>query len=200
MTKMAKRNSLVFSLIFLTALTANNVFAAQVYKTDPVHTSLGFAVKHLMVSTVRGEFTDFTGEIQFDQGTLNDFKADVVIQAKSINTHDGDRDNHLRSPDFFNVADYPTITFKSNKIVAKGQGYEIFGDLTIRDVTKQIAIPVSIAGPVLSPFGSQVIGLSGQVTIDRQDFGISWNNTMDQGGLLVGNNVNIVIEIEAHKK
>ena len=184
----------VFAFFF-----ATNVFAAT-YTIDKVHTTLGFAVKHLMVSMVRGEFTDYSGEINFDKENLKNFSSEVVIQAQSINTRNDDRDKHLRGADFFDAAQFPTITFKGKKLLQSGKNYTIVGDLTMKAVTKTISIPVSIAGPIKSPMGDEVIGISGEATINRQDFGVSWNKTMDQGGLMIDDHVKLVIEIEAHKK
>ena len=179
-------------------LTVGQSFAA-LYKIDNAHSQIGFAVKHLMVSTVRGDFQDYTGQLEFDPNNLNNFMADVAIQAKSINTQNQGRDTHLSSADFLDVATYPAITFKSKDIHAAANGYEIVGDLTIHGVTKQITLPVSISGPVKSPSGDDVIGLSGETVINRQDFGVSWNKMMDQGGMVLDDNVRLVVDVEAHQ-
>ena len=188
----------IFTLLFF--LFLSQISFAATYEIDPVHSNLGFAVKHLMVSTVRGSFTNFSGEIRFDPKDTKVFETDVVIQTQSIDTRNLKRDDHLRSSDFLDAAGYPTINFKGKKLSGKKGGYTIIGDLTIRGVSKEISIPVEISGPVESPFGTQVIGISGETAINRQDFGVSWNKVMDQGGLVVDNNVKLVIDIEAKKK
>ena len=191
---------------FLSSLTVLGImllgipaFGAE-YTIDNSHTSLGFAVKHLMVSTVRGEFTDFQGTITYDPADLSATQINVNIQANSIDTRNADRDKHLRGAEFFDVDKYPTVTFASNTLKKNGDGYILVGDLTIKGITKTIEIPVTIAGPVKTPFGADAIGLSGQTTINRQDFGVSWNKQMDQGGYVVENNVLLDINVEAHSK
>ncbi len=179
---------------------AQPLLAADKYEIDSVHSNIGFSVKHLMVSTVLGHFNDYTGAIEFDKSDDAAFKADVTIQTQSIDTNNENRDKHLRNADFFDAEKYPTITFQSKKLTAAGDGYEIVGDLTMHGVTKEITIPVTIAGPVKGPSGADVIGLSGTTTINRQDFGISWNKGLDSGGLVVEDNVKLIIDIEAHKK
>ena len=197
MTRLSKIGIFV---VLMSLLTISQSFAA-VYTIDNVHSQMGFAVKHLMVSTVRGDFRDYTGQLEFDPNNLNNFTADVTIQTQSINTNNQDRDNHLRSADFLDAVKYPTITFKSKEIHAATSGYEIVGDLTIHGVTKQITLPVTINGPVKNPLGGgeEVIGLTGETVINRQDFGVSWNKTMDQGGMVLDDNVRIVVELEAHQ-
>ena len=175
--------------------------AATSYEFDQVHSQIGFAVSHLVVSKTKGEFKQYTGTIAFDKEDLAGSSVDVTIQADSIDTENEKRDNHLKSPDFFNVAEFPEITFKGKEIKENAGGYEIIGDLTLKGVTKEITIPVEINGPVVHPNnGKKVIGISGQTTINRQDFGVSWNKTMDNGGLVVGDEVTVMIEIEAHSQ
>ena len=192
--------------VLLAALTVGGFLVgaqalfAETYDIDGSHSTIGFAVKHLMVSTVRGSFTDYKGQIEFDGANLDAFKADVTIQVKSINTSVEARDNHLRSPDFFDAEAFPAITFVGKKLEAQGDGYVLTGDLTIRDVTKEIAIPVSISGPVKTPFGSDAIGLSGEITINRQDYGVKWSKALDSGGMVVEDNVKLLIDLEAHHK
>ena len=194
-----KRFVVVSGAVFTLALSGTNVLAQNIYKIDRSHSSIGFAVKHLMISTTKGEFTDYTGEIRFDPEDLSSFSVDVVIEAKSIDTRNERRDGHLRNADFFDVEKYPTIRFKGKQLVKTGDGYALTGDLTIKAVTKEITIPVTIAGPIARKDG-KAIGLSGEVTINRQDYGISWSKMMDQGGLMVDDNVKIGVEIEAHQK
>ncbi len=168
------------------------------YNIDNSHTTLGFEVKHLGISTVRGQFDDYKGSFTLDKDNLSGFSAAVTIQAKSIDTNHEGRDNHLVGADFFDVEKYPIITFKGEALVKNDDGYQIAGILNMKGVEKRIYIPVEIAGPVNNPFGGTAIGLKGRVTINRQDFGISWNKTLDGGGLVVDDEVTLVIEIEGH--
>ena len=189
---------------FLTALalitSLSSLAFADTYAIDKAHSSIGFSVMHLMVSTVRGEFTDYEGTLQFDPNNPEATAAEVVIQATSVDTRQPDRDIHLRKPEFFDVEKYQTIIFKSKSAKKDGANFLLTGDLTLRGVTKEIVIPVVINGPVKGMKGQDVIGLSGQTKINRQDFGVSWNKQMDQGGYVVGDEVTIEINIEAHKQ
>ncbi len=200
MLKLAQRYFLSLGTVVLFCFLAGQAWAADSYSIDEAHSSFGFTVKHLMVSTVRGEFTDYSGTIQFDPQNLADSKIDVTIQAASIDTRVANRDSHLRSVDFFEVEKFPTITFQSTKISEAGGKYEMVGDLTIHGVTKTVTIPASISGPVTSPMGDQVIGLSAEFILNRQDYGVKWNKAMDNGGVVVDDMVNVIVNIEAHKK
>ena len=173
---------------------------ADVYKVDAVHSSLAFSISHLMVSRTTGVFNEYEGAINFDPKDAASSSAEVTIQAASIDTRSTKRDEHLRSADFFDTTTYPQITFKSKKFVPSGDQYMITGDLTMKGVTKEITVPIKITGPVASPMGGEVLGLSGQLAINRQDFGISWNKNLDNGGLMVGNDVDVQINLEAHKQ
>jgi polyisoprenoid-binding protein YceI len=176
-------------------LTTSTVFAADTYTIDPNHTSFGFVVKHMMISNVPGEFDKFDGTITYSPTDLANSKADITIDVSSINTRIEKRDTHLKSPDFFDAAKFPTITFVSTKFTPTA----ITGNLTMKGVTKEITVPVTIAGPV-DEMGHQAIGITGSVTVNRQDYGINWNKTLDQGGLAVSNDVAINISIEADQK
>jgi polyisoprenoid-binding protein YceI len=182
---------MVFSL-----LTASVVFGADTYTIDPAHTSFDFSVKHMMISSVPGNFDKFDGQIIYSPKDLDNSKVDITIQAASINTRNDQRDTHLKSPDFFDAAKFPVITFVSTKFTPRA----ITGDLTMKGVTKEITIPVKIAGPVKTMMGGQAIGITGHIMINRQDYGINWNKTLDQGGVAVSNNVFISVSIEADKK
>ncbi len=172
--------------------------AQDVYTADPAHTSIGFQVKHLMVSNVSGGFKTYTASISLDPKNIENSTVDVTIDATSISTNNEKRDGHLKSPDFFDVEKYPTITFKSKKIVKKGDGWVAVGDLTMRGVTKEIELPFTLTGPVnLGP--ASVIGVSAATEINRQDFGVSWNKSLDNGGVVVSDKVRIEIEVEAKK-
>ncbi len=175
--------------------------AVETYTIDPTHSTLGFAVKHMAVGVTRGGFDVYSGSISFDPQDEKSFNAAVTIQVSSIDTKIADRDTHLKAPDFFDADKFPTIVFNSTGLVKKSEGeYDLLGNLTIKDVTKQISIPVSISGPVTSPFGAQVIGLSGELTINRKDYNVTFNKLLDNGGLMVDDLVKIIVEFEADKK
>ena len=193
----------ILPVIFLTlfVLWAGRVaVAAETYQIDRAHSSLGFAVKHLTVSTVNGEFTDYSGAIQFEKADPSMFAIEVNIKTASIDTRQKQRDDHLRGADFFDAEKFPVISFKSKKLTAQGNSYLLTGDLTMHGVTKEISIPLTISGPVKSPMGGEVIGLSAETRINRQDFGISLNKALDSGGYVVGDEVKVLVNIEAHKK
>jgi len=183
-------------VMFAVLSTTSAVFAADTYVIDPAHTSFGFTVKHMMISNVPGEFDKFDGTVIYSPTDLANSKADVTIDVNSINTRIDKRDAHLKSPDFFDAAKFPTITFVSTKITPAA----ITGNLTMKGVTKEVTIPVTISGPVKTMMGGNAIGITGSVTINRQDYGINWNKTLDQGGLAVSDDVAINISIEADQK
>ena len=186
---------LVAGVFLMLGLIASPVFALEAYKLDAVHSNVGFNIKHMMVSRVVGSFDTFDGTIAFDKADLANSKISMTIEVKSISTRNDKRDEHLRSPDFFDAAKYPTITFVSKKI-SEGS---IIGDLTMKGVTKEVTIPATIEGPVKTPMNTEAIGINATFTINRQDFGVSYNKTLDQGGLALGNDVNIDVSIEADK-
>ena len=185
--------SSIFSL-----LIAHPLFAAPTYTIDQSHSAFNFAVKHLMVSTVHGGFTDFQGTIEFDPNDLNAFKADIEIKVDSIYTQLVERDKHLKSADFFDTEHFPFIIFKGAKIEKTDGGYAITGELTMRGTVKTVSIPVKITGPVKGLADKNVIGLEGELTVNRQDYGISWNKIADNGAI-AGNEVKIGIDLEAHE-
>jgi polyisoprenoid-binding protein YceI len=189
------RKSIQGLVMFAALLTTSVVFAADIYTIDPAHTSFGFTVKHMMISNVPGEFDKFSGTITYSPTDLANSKADITIDVSSINTRIDKRDAHLKSPDFFDAAKFPSITFVSTNFTSTA----ITGNLTMKGVTKEVTIPVTISGPV-NEMGHQAIGITGAVTVNRQDYGINWNKTLDQGGLAVSNDVAIAISIEADQK
>ena len=190
------RRSLQALAVFAALLTTSIAFAADTYTIDPNHTSFGFTVKHMMISNVPGEFDKFSGQIMYSPTDLANSSANVTIDGSSINTRIDKRDAHLKSPDFFDAAKFPTITFVSTKFTATS----ITGNLTMKGVTKEVTIPVTISGPVKTMMGTQAIGITGSVTVNRQDWGINWNKTLDKGGVAVSDNVLVTISIEADQK
>ncbi|MCC6812042.1 MAG: polyisoprenoid-binding protein [Deltaproteobacteria bacterium] len=185
----------IFALSIL--LFTPTVFAAT-WDIDTTHTNAQFAVKHMMVSTVRGEFQNITGTVDLDEKDLTKSKIDVSIDATTINTRVQKRDDHLRSADFFDVANHPKLTFKSTKIV-KGKDGKLLatGDLTIRGVTKPVTLTVtSLSEPMKNPWGMTVRGVSATGKINRKDFGLTWNKALEAGGVLVGDDVDLTIDAE----
>ena len=180
------------------ALSLPVVAGAGTWQVDPNHSSAQFAVRHLGLSTVRGAFTKVTGKVDLDEKDVTKSSVEVTIDANSVDTRVPNRDNDLRSDHFFDVAKYPTITFKSKKVeqVAPGK-LKITGDLTIHGTTKEVVLDVDgPTAPVKDPWGNQRIAASGTTKINRQDYGVKWNATMDNGGVVVGDDVDITIDVE----
>ena len=169
------------------------------YVLDPSHTEIGWTARHAMVTKGRGMFTEFEGTASTGRN-LQDATIEVVIQASSIDTGTADRDAHLRSADFFDVETYPTIRFTSTSVTAAGDGLAVEGDLTIKDVTRPVAIDFDFDGMAVDPFGNERVGLSGSVQVNRKDFGLVWNAVLESGGVLVSENVTLVFEISAIKQ
>ena len=171
--------------------------AVGTFALDTSHTRLGFAVRHMAVSKVRGDFKDFSGTLELAEDPT-DSKVSVTIQAGSVDTHDENRDNHLRTNDFFDVENHPTWTFTSTAIrPISTTEWNVDGDLTIRGVTRQVTLDATLEGVVQDPYGMHRVGFSATTSIDREDFGVSFNGVMEAGGLVVGKKVDIDIEAEA---
>lgn len=171
--------------------------AAGVFALDPAHTRVGFVARHLMVSRVRGAFTEVSGEVVVGVDPTES-SVTAQIAAASIDTGAADRDVHLRSPDFLDVETYPHLTFRSTGLAAVGgTDFTLRGDLTIRDVTRAVELAVEFEGVARSPWGQEVIGFTATTEIDREEFGITWNQALETGGVLVGKRVKIEIEAEA---
>jgi polyisoprenoid-binding protein YceI len=165
---------------------------------DSVHTHVGFSVKHMMVSTVRGQFRKFDGKIRLDAKDFAKSSFEGEVDVASIDTGNPDRDNHLRTNDFFDAPNHPKITFKSTNIVARGgNDYVVHGDLTIRGVTKPVALDVEFHGTAKNPYGKTVTGLSASAVINRKDFGVNFNALLETGGVAVGEKVKLELELEA---
>ncbi|MEU8251985.1 YceI family protein [Nonomuraea sp. NPDC048916] len=172
--------------------------APGTYALDVAHTRIGFVVKHMMVSKVRGNFTAFSGSVTIAENPLES-SAELTIKTESIDTHAPDRDNHLRSDDFLSAEKFPEITFKSTRVVShSGDEFKVVGDLTIRDVTKEIELDVEYGGAGTNPWGQALWGFSISTEFDREEFGLTWNQALETGGVLVGKKVKIEIEGEAN--
>ena len=169
------------------------------YTIDASHTRLGFSARHAMVTTVRGQFGEFEGTAHVDTANPANSSVNVTIQTASIDTRSEDRDGHLKSADFFDVENNPTITFKSTKVERDGDDWNITGDLTIKDVTKSVTIPFEHTGSAQDPFGNTRIGFEGSTSINRKDFGLTWNAALETGGVLVSEKVKLDFDISAIK-
>jgi len=170
------------------------------YTLDPTHSRLGFSTRHAMVTTGRGQFKDFAGEAVVDTADPAASKVEVTIQAASIDTGVADRDGHLQSPDFFDVATYPEITFVSTDVSRDGSDWTITGDLTIKDVTKPITIEFEENGSARDPFGNLRIGFEGKAVLNRKDWGLTWNAALETGGFLVSDKIKLEFDISAIAK
>ena len=168
------------------------------YQIDPRHSSAGFGVTHLMISTVRGEFHGVTGTVVVDDSDISRSSVLVTIDATTVDTREPDRDKHLKSEAFFDVAKYPTITFQSTKVERNSDGnLKVTGDLTIRGVTKTTVLTATLPkAPIKDPWGLQRTAVSASAKINRQDFGVAWNQKLDSGGVVVGDDVNITLDVE----
>lgn len=168
---------------------------------DPAHTRVGFSARHAMITTVRGTFTDVEGVIDLDVADVAASSVQVLIRAASVDTYNAQRDEHLRSADFFDVDTYPEIRFVSSTIdEVETNNFMVVGDLTIRDVTKQVAIPIELLGVQRDPMGNLRAGFEASRRLDRRDFGLQWNMPLDTGGVLVSEKVSLEFEISAIKQ
>lgn len=187
--------------IALLVLTAVATAGAAEFDIDKAHSSVDFKVKHMMVSYVRGQFTDFTGSFIWDAADPTAGKVNATIQAASVNTGNEKRDGHLTGPDFFDVANFPTITFVSTKVEPKGKDhYALHGDLTMRGVTKPVVLDLEFLGEMADPKAGARAGWEATGTIKRSDFGVSWSKTLDNGGVVVSDEVSIELAVEGLRK
>jgi len=193
--------SKVLALAAMSLLAIPATAAAGTWDIDPAHSTIEFSVKHMMVSTVKGQFEKVKGTIELDDKDVTKSNVEVTIDLTSVNTHEPKRDGHLKSPDFFDVAKYPTATFKSTKIQKGVKKLKVTGDLTLHGVTKPVVLEVE--GPSAAsktPFGTTVRGVHATGKIDRKDFEIGWNKVLDNGGVLVGNEVTLEFNAELTEK
>lgn len=174
------------------------------WQIDPAHTSVEFAVKHMMFTTVRGRMKDLSGTIEVDEANPNMSNVVVEIKADSIDTGVADRDAHLRSADFLDVDNYPTMSFKSKSVngayKTEGDRFQVVGDLTIRDTTQEVTLDCTYEGMGKDPWGGLRAGFSASARLDRRDWGLKWNQTLETGGILVGNELRVEIEVQAVKQ
>jgi polyisoprenoid-binding protein YceI len=172
--------------------------ALKTWQIDRAHSDIFFTVRHMVISKVRGRFQKWDGTLQYDEENPASSRVEITIDAASIDTNEPKRDAHLRSADFLNAEKHPSLVFKSTKIEAKGADkFLLSGTLTIRDITKPVAIDVEHLGKAKDPWGQQKVLFSGKLTIQREEFGATWNQALEAGGVLVGKNVEIDIELQA---
>jgi len=184
------------ALILILALSA----PAATWNVDKVHSSVGFSVRHMVIAKVKGQFGEFEGAVQFDGGNVETGSVEVAVQMASVDTDDEKRDGHLTGPDFFDVEKYPTMSFKSKKVMDKGKGrFQLTGMLNIRDVIKEVTFDCEFNGTLNDPSGNVRAGFSAETEINRQDFNVNWSKTLDGGGLVVGDMVTVMIELELIK-
>jgi polyisoprenoid-binding protein YceI len=170
------------------------------WTVDPMHTQVEFSAKHMGIMTVKGHFTGVQAAIDFNENDFTASSVEATIDAGTLTTNDERRDAHLKSPDFLNVEQFPTIAFKSSRIEhASHDQYKMTGDLTIRDVTRPITLDVVYSGQGKDPMGNMHAGFSAHTTINRKDWGLTWNVALETGGLLVGEDVKLALEVEAVK-
>ncbi|UCD46771.1 MAG: polyisoprenoid-binding protein [Deltaproteobacteria bacterium] len=194
-----RRIAIIMVSAFFLALPA--AVPAGTWELDTAHSGVHFKVRHLMVSYVRGDFEKISGRIVYDEKDISRSSADITIEAASINTRVAKRDDHLRSPDFLDAAKYPVITFKSKRVEKAGDGrLKMTGDLTIRGVTREVVLDVQGPAPPIKDLeGKTRVGGSATTKIDRKDFGLTWNKAIESGGVVVGDEVEITIDVEVVK-
>ncbi len=171
--------------------------AADTYTVDPAHTRVGFSVRHLGISNVKGKFTEFTGSLVLEGNALK--AASATIQVASVNTGVAQRDHHLRTADFFDATNYPTIVFKTKQVKKSGQGFAMVGDFTMRGVTRELRVPVTLSKPIKDPWGKTRVGLEAKAKLNRKDYGIPYNQLLETGVAAVGEEVELEINAEAVK-
>jgi len=188
----------ILTSIAATLLLGSVAYATDTYNIDPAHTSIGFSVRHLGLNNVKGQFKEFAGMIVLDDGRIAEARG--TIQVKSVDTGVQQRDNHLRTADFFDATNYPTITFKTKRIETTGGQIVMISDFTMRGVTKELRLPAKLAGPSKDPWGNLRIGLEAKTKLNREDYGINYHQVLETGVLGVGEEVELEINAEAVKE
>jgi len=188
--------SLCWSFVALFFVVANSL-AGEKYQIDPTHSHMGFTVRHMLIAKVSGKFKEFSGTIDYDEKDITKSSVQVTIKTASIDTESERRDNHLRSADFFDAENFPEITFVSKKIEKRGNGYVAIGDFTMRGVTKEVTLPFTILGTIKDQRGSTRMGVEALTTLNRFDYGVKWDRKLDNGGLVVSEQVELTLAVEA---
>jgi polyisoprenoid-binding protein YceI len=186
------------TLLFL-AFTAGAAFAAD-YQIDSAHSQAGFTVRHMMVTNVRGAFSSVAGKVSFDSKNPAASMIDATIDVRTVDTRDPKRDEHLKGADFFDTGKFPSMTFKSTSVAKAGKALKVMGDLTIKGVTKPVVLMVTPTDEVKDPYGNMRMGASATTKINRKDFGVNWNKTLDAGGVAVSDEVEITIDVALTRK
>lgn len=193
--------SFLKSLAFAAVLAVPSLAAATEYEIHPTNSSALFSVKHMMVSNVRGSFSKVTGTANIDEKDITKSSVEAVIDAATVNTNDAKRDEHLRGNEFFDVAKFPTLTFKSTKVEKSGDGLKLMGNLTIHGVTKPVVLEAEgFTVEAKDPYGNIKRGGTATTKVNRKDFGLTWNAALETGGVAVGEQISITLEIELVKK
>ena len=189
-------------IVLVVVIAAPLAASADTWQIDPVHTTVGFSVRHMTISTVRGQFNKVAGTITANDNDPATAAIEATIDTASIDTRSADRDSDLKSPNFLDVAKYPTMTFKSKKVEAAGPGkYNVVGELTLHGVTKEVTLAVEVAdAPIKDPWGNTRAGAFATTSISRKDFGLMWNKMIEAGGAVIGDAVSVEINVEAVKK
>jgi len=180
--------------------TTQAAVGSTTWKIDPAHTTVEFSAKHLMITTVKGRFSDVEGEIVISDADPSKSSVSATLKSASIDTRTSQRDDHLRSADFLDAANYPEITFRSTRITGDKSEFKVTGNLTIRGVTREVTLETTNEGSTKDPWGGDRIAFSATTKIDRRDFGLTWNQAIEAGGVLVGNDVKISIDVQAVKQ
>ncbi len=182
-------------------LLISSTLSAATYQIDGAHSSAGFTVRHMMVSNVSGAFTKLSGSVDYDADNLAQSRIDVTIEAASVNTRNEGRDKHIRTADFFDVENHPTITFRSKRVEKAGEGHlRVVGDLTLRGVTKEVVLDVEGPTPEIQQQSTFRMGAAATTRINRKDFGVNYHRTLDNGGVVVSDDVRITIDVELVRK
>ncbi|MDY0109498.1 MAG: YceI family protein [Candidatus Krumholzibacteria bacterium] len=188
-----RKTTIVTAVLLLTVAAAAQ---AATYKIDPSHSAVSFKVRHLMISTVRGSFDEFSGSFTYLKDNPAQWQVAAEIQTASVNTNDDKRDDHLRTADFFDVEKFPTMTFRSTKVTGQGERFKLHGDLTLLGVTKPVVFDLEITGETIDPWGNHRVGFSAIGKLDRKEWGMTWSTALDSGGVMVGDEVGIELEIQ----
>ena len=197
---MKTRNTIPLLILTLAVMAAAVPAAADQYAIDTAHSSVGFEIRHLAISKTRGTFGALEGTFEFVEGKPGEWSVEAVIQAASISTDNEDRDKHLKSPDFLDVEKFPTLTFKSKAVEMESENEGVLrGELTLHGVTRVVELDLEFLGTVTDPWGNEKAGFSATTKINRKDYGLTWNKALETGGLVVGDEVKITLEIEGNK-
>jgi polyisoprenoid-binding protein YceI len=191
---------IVSSLAVLSALSFGTLAHASTWDIDSAHTTAGFKVRHLMIANVKGEFTGVTGTVNLDDQDVLKSHVEVSIDVSSVNTGNPDRDKHLKNADFFDAPKFPKLTFKSTKVEKAGDKLLLSGDLTLHGVTKPVTLTAELSSEIKDPWGKTRRGVTATGKVNRKDFGLVWNKTLDGGGVAVGDEVQLTVEAELTKK